>query len=122
MVGSPAVWLASLLAVAPELPLTRLTEPSLFQALLAYPPIKSLLPVPVLVALAPIIRWFFGSTWVAIDREALGWHSRHEPPLSAGPADTARRARARRRRHAALRSPGDLCLPHPARLPLGQAR
>ncbi len=104
MIGSPAVWLASLLAVAPELPLTRLTEPSLFQALLAYPPIKSLLPVPILLALAPIVRWFFGSTWVAIDREALGGRGRHEPPPPTMPTEAARRAGDRGRRRAALPS------------------
>jgi len=123
MIGSAALWLASTLAAAPELPLTRMAEPSLFQALLAYPPIKSLLPIPVLLALAPVVRWFFGSSWVAIDREALGWRRRPEAPARAprpgrpplrrrgGPAlpatasRPARIVRLRRRRPAALPAP-----------------
>lgn len=55
---------------APELPLTHLSEPSYVSSLLAYPPIKALLPLPILAALAPAIWWFFHRTWEAVDEEA----------------------------------------------------
>ena len=56
-------------SVDPLLPLTRLPEPSYFHGLLAYPPIKALLPIPILAALAPAIWWFFRDTWKAVDAE-----------------------------------------------------
>jgi membrane protease YdiL (CAAX protease family) len=52
------------------LPLTRLKELSWFASLLEYPPIKALLPVPILIALWPLVRRFFGSTWQELDEEA----------------------------------------------------
>jgi membrane protease YdiL (CAAX protease family) len=55
--------------IEPGLPLTRLTEPSYFHSLLAYPPIKALLPLPILAALAPAVWWFFRDTWKAVDAE-----------------------------------------------------
>jgi len=51
------------------LPLTRLPEPSYFHALLAYAPVKALLPLPILAALAPAIWWFFRDTWHSVDLE-----------------------------------------------------
>jgi membrane protease YdiL (CAAX protease family) len=53
-----------------HLPLTRLTEVTVFDALLSYPPIKALLPIPVLAALAPLVIWFFRKTWQQLDAEA----------------------------------------------------
>ena len=53
----------------PTLPLTRLSEPSYFDSLLAYPPIKALLPIPILAALAPAVWWFFRDTWRSVDAE-----------------------------------------------------
>jgi membrane protease YdiL (CAAX protease family) len=52
------------------LPLTRLRDVSWFDAILAYPPVKAFLPVPVLLALAPLIWWFFGETWRRLEAEA----------------------------------------------------
>ncbi len=66
-------------AADPSLPLTRLSEPSYFDSLLAYPPIKALLPIPILAALAPLVWWFFRDTWKAVDAEEA------EARLRAGP-------------------------------------
>jgi membrane protease YdiL (CAAX protease family) len=52
------------------LPLTRLDPPSYFESLLSYPPIKALVPIPVLLALAPLVIWFFRDTWRELDAEA----------------------------------------------------
>jgi membrane protease YdiL (CAAX protease family) len=52
------------------LPLTRLAEPSYFQSILAFPPVKALVPVPILAALAPAVWWFFRDTWRVLDAEA----------------------------------------------------
>jgi membrane protease YdiL (CAAX protease family) len=52
------------------LPLTRLREVSWFGALLEYPPIKALVPIPILIALWPLVRRFFKSTWEELDAEA----------------------------------------------------
>ncbi|MBX3130582.1 MAG: CPBP family intramembrane metalloprotease [Polyangiaceae bacterium] len=59
-------------ASAPELllPLMRLKSISWFDSLLGYPPIKALLPIPILLALAPAVYWFFKDTWRELDREA----------------------------------------------------
>ena len=54
----------------PALPLTRLAEPSYFQSILAFTPVKALVPVPVLACLAPLVWWFFRDTWRALDAEA----------------------------------------------------
>lgn len=62
----------SLSAWAPlPLPLHELRPSSLFQALLAYPPVKALLPIPILALIAPPIVWFFRKTWRTLDEEAL---------------------------------------------------
>jgi membrane protease YdiL (CAAX protease family) len=52
------------------LPLTRLDAPSYFESLLSYAPIKALIPIPVLLALAPVVIWFFRDTWRDLDAEA----------------------------------------------------
>jgi membrane protease YdiL (CAAX protease family) len=64
--------LASLLALDPALPLPllRLKEVSWLHALLEHPPIKALLPVPILLALWPLVRHFFKGTWQELDEEA----------------------------------------------------
>jgi membrane protease YdiL (CAAX protease family) len=54
----------------PRLPLARLSEPSTYEWLLAYPPLKALLPLPLLAALAPVVWWFFKDTWREADAEA----------------------------------------------------
>lgn len=53
-----------------EVPITRLHEPSWWAALINYPPVKALLPVPILAALVPLVWWFFHETWEELDREA----------------------------------------------------
>jgi membrane protease YdiL (CAAX protease family) len=58
------------LDAVPRLPLTRLAEPSYFDWIISYQPVKALLPLPVLAALAPLIWWFFRDTWRQADAEA----------------------------------------------------
>jgi len=52
------------------LPLTRLKEVGWLTSLLEYMPIKALLPIPILIALWPLVRRFFGATWKELDEEA----------------------------------------------------
>ncbi|HWA76918.1 MAG TPA: type II CAAX endopeptidase family protein [Polyangiaceae bacterium] len=56
-------------AGSPELPLTRLHEVSWWSSLINYPPIKALMPVPILAALTPLVWWFFHRTWEEVDEE-----------------------------------------------------
>ena len=64
--------LASVLApdTTLPLPLTRLKEMSWFHSLMEYPPLKALLPIPILIALWPLVRRFFKTTWQELDAEA----------------------------------------------------
>ncbi len=77
MLGLPAV---------PRLPLTRLAEPSYFEWILAYPPVKALLPIPVLAALAPAVWWFFRDTWRDVDAEAAAERAAHAGEQDLRPA------------------------------------
>ncbi len=52
------------------LPLLELAPVSWAHTLLAYPPLKALLPVPLLLAIGLVLFWFFKDTWQQIDREA----------------------------------------------------
>ena len=66
-------FLAALLAAPQQeifLPLTRLKEPSYFESLMNYAPVKATLPIPLLLALAPVIWWFFRDTWRQLDQES----------------------------------------------------
>jgi len=57
--------------VAPvHLPTTHLTSLSWFDSFLGYPPIKALLPIPIIAAMAPLVWWFFRQTWRELDAEA----------------------------------------------------
>jgi membrane protease YdiL (CAAX protease family) len=69
----------------PELPLTRLNEPSVWSSLLSYPPLKALLPIPILAALTPLVWWFFHQTWEELDREATLERAR-SPEIDYRPA------------------------------------
>jgi membrane protease YdiL (CAAX protease family) len=64
--------LATLLGPDPSLPLplTRLKDVAWFTALLEYPPIKALIPIPILIGLFFLVRKFFLSTWNELDEEA----------------------------------------------------
>lgn len=44
--------------------------PSALESWLAMPYFKAFLPIPVFVAIAPVVWWFFRDTWKALDREA----------------------------------------------------
>lgn len=53
-----------------DTPLPELSVPSLFDALIEYDPIKALIPVPVILLVAPIVWLLFRSTWKALDDES----------------------------------------------------
>jgi membrane protease YdiL (CAAX protease family) len=53
-----------------DLPVPTLEVATLFDALINYPPLKALLPVPVLILIAPIIWLLFQNTWRELDAEA----------------------------------------------------
>ena len=96
--------LAALPAIASgpalRLPLTRLQDATVFDALLSYPPIKSLLPIPILIAIAPIIIWFFRRTWRELDAEALEYRlsvCTSSGSIAAAPRPHRRRWRPRNR-------------------------
>jgi membrane protease YdiL (CAAX protease family) len=56
-------------------PLTQLKNISLFRSLLSYPPLKALLPIPILAAIAPLLWWFFRDTWKRLDDEAAEYRA-----------------------------------------------
>ena len=53
-----------------HLPTTHLAKLSWFDSFLGYPPIKALIPLPIVAALAPLVWLFFRDTWKQLDREA----------------------------------------------------
>lgn len=69
-----------------SLPLTRLDPPSYFESLLSYAPIKALIPIPVLLALAPLVIWFFRDTWRELDAEATAARQASTEPIDYRPA------------------------------------
>src|SRR5262245_66406238 len=52
------------------LPSLQLEPVSWTETLLSYPPLKALFPIPILVAIAPVLVWFFRDTWRTLDEEA----------------------------------------------------
>src|SRR5690242_20756288 len=72
-----------------ELPVRPLPEVSWLQAHLSFSPVKALLPLPILAAVAPAIWWFFRDTWRELDEEA----ARHRGDLVARDAPPLRRDR-----------------------------
>ncbi|HLV64648.1 MAG TPA: CPBP family intramembrane glutamic endopeptidase [Polyangiaceae bacterium] len=61
---------AAELAPHPGVTLTPLPEISWWSALMNHPPVKALLPIPILVLIAPVILWFFRRTWDTVNAEA----------------------------------------------------
>lgn len=68
------------------LPTLALRPVSWAHALLAYPPIKALLPIPILIAITPALVWFFRDTWRALDDEARTYRLEHPGHLDYRPA------------------------------------
>jgi membrane protease YdiL (CAAX protease family) len=68
------------------LPTLELAPVSWAHALLGYPPLKALLPLPILLAIAPALLWFFKDTWRQIDRESLEYRSRNADTPDYRPA------------------------------------
>ncbi len=56
-----------------------------FRLLLEYPPIKALIPVLVILAIAPPVYWLFGKTWKQLDAEARA-HARQSDARDFRPA------------------------------------
>ena len=77
------------------LPVVELDEFSVWSALLAYPPIKALLPIPILLAIAPALWWFFRDTWRQLDVERVGLGPSAPSPTLPGQAAWRRWTRAR---------------------------
>jgi len=61
-----------------QTPVPELDVVGSFDALLNYPPIKSLLPVPVIIAIAPLIWLLFRATWKSLDKEARDYAKQTE--------------------------------------------
>jgi membrane protease YdiL (CAAX protease family) len=62
---------APLAHLAPaHLPLTHLAPLSWFDSFLGYQPIKALLPLPIVLAIAPLVWRLFRDTWRTLDAEA----------------------------------------------------
>ncbi len=53
-----------------HLPTTHLAALSWFDSFLGYAPVKALIPIPIIIAIAPAIWWFFKDTWRELDKEA----------------------------------------------------
>ncbi|HET9955490.1 MAG TPA: type II CAAX endopeptidase family protein [Polyangiaceae bacterium] len=68
------------------LPVERIEPASYFSALLGYPPLKALLPIPILAALTPIVFWFFRRTWEEVNREATAERALAGPQMDYRPA------------------------------------
>ncbi|MBK7400462.1 MAG: hypothetical protein IPJ34_30465 [Myxococcales bacterium] len=83
------------LLVAPE-------APKGFMAWLEQPHVKWAVPLPLLLALAPLIWLFFRSTWKELDREAVTYRERlreagsevdYRPLIALGSARSSSRSR-----------------------------
>ena len=59
-----------------ELPVRALPQVSFIQSVVTYAPVKVLLPLPILAAVAPAIWWFFRPTWRELDAEAAEYRAR----------------------------------------------
>jgi membrane protease YdiL (CAAX protease family) len=68
------------------LPMLELAPVSFTHTLLAYPPLKALLPIPILLAIAPALIWFFRDTWRQLDREALEYRAANAEHADYRPA------------------------------------
>lgn len=70
------------------LPLSPLSVHSWWDTLLGYPPIKALLPLPILCLIAPLIWRFFRDTWRDLDRDAAEYRAAlaHEGKTDLRPA------------------------------------
>ncbi|HEY4103999.1 MAG TPA: CPBP family intramembrane glutamic endopeptidase [Polyangiaceae bacterium] len=53
-----------------HLPTTHLAHLSWFDSFMGYPPIKAILPLPIIAAIAPLVWLFFRDTWQLLDTEA----------------------------------------------------
>jgi membrane protease YdiL (CAAX protease family) len=68
------------------LPMLQLESVSWAETLLSYPPIKALLPIPILAAIAPVLIWFFKDTWQQLDEEARRYRIEHGGQRDLRPA------------------------------------
>jgi membrane protease YdiL (CAAX protease family) len=68
------------------LPTLQLEPVSWLETLLSYPPIKALMPIPILAAIAPVLIWFFKDTWQKLDDEARRYRIEHGGERDLRPA------------------------------------
>ncbi len=70
VVESLGTWVAAFSAPPPSSGLTPLKSVSWWSSLSGFPPFKALLPIPILLAITPILLWFFKKSWFQINDEA----------------------------------------------------
>jgi membrane protease YdiL (CAAX protease family) len=68
------------------LPTLQLEPVSWLETLLSYPPLKALMPIPILAAIAPVLIWFFKDTWQQLDEEARRYRIEHGGQRDLRPA------------------------------------
>src|SRR5687768_8397721 len=78
------VWLRAQEPLA--LPTLDLAPVSWAHALLSYPPVKALLPIPLLIGIAVGLIWFFRDTWRSLDEEARLYRMERPGHLDYRPA------------------------------------
>lgn len=61
----------------PEFPVDGLAEPSALAVLLNHPVFRALVPIPLLLVLAPLIWWVFRKTWKELDEQAAVERGQH---------------------------------------------
>jgi membrane protease YdiL (CAAX protease family) len=59
-----------------KLPIETITRMSWFDTFMSYPPIRSMVPVPLIIAIIPVVWLFFRSTWSDLDLEAADYRAR----------------------------------------------
>jgi membrane protease YdiL (CAAX protease family) len=68
------------------LPSLQLEPVSWVETLLSYPPLKALMPIPILAAIAPALMWFFRDTWRQLDEEARRYRAENSERHDYRPA------------------------------------
>jgi membrane protease YdiL (CAAX protease family) len=79
-------WLSAPLGEPLALPTLELEPVSWSQTLLAYPPLKALFPIPILLAITAPLVWFFRGTWLELDEEARLHRAQNPGRLDYRPA------------------------------------
>ena len=59
-----------------KMPIETITRMSGFDAFMSYAPVRSMVPVPLIIAIIPVVWLFFRSTWSDLDLEAADYRAR----------------------------------------------